>query len=515
MRFLRRLIFLAALLAALLPSAAFADEPGAQGLCPGCNLVLIGMDDVRADRLAFTAESGARTAKTPNLDRFAKEAQVFTQAISAASWTLPSFMSVFTARHPSRHGLTNRYADFAAEPLVLSRLQDRDPSARTLAEVLRAKGYRTAAFTGGAGLTGASGFSRGFEVYSDSVSFGGFSTSVPQALGWLKDRAKGEPFFLFVHGYDAHGFHPEHWSSVKEAERFRGLRKQLLENGVMDASAAERENIVKTYERSLGSMDEALAPLLKALEARQDTVVVLFADHGEELFEHGGIDHGRTLEEEVLRVPLLFRVPGAKPRRVLEQVRLLDIMPTLLDALAVGRDARLDAQLEGLSLVPLLRGETLALDAFSETDFLLQSSLRSLRDHEGWKLVRDMHAGISSLFDLNKDPQAKLDVSSEHPEKTRALEKRLLDAFAPRPLNAKSRASLDGRWKLSEKSGGFSLYDMALDPLESLDLSSQEPRKAQELAGRLLREAASKRTEAQKHEPSPELIKRIQKEGYW
>lgn len=416
-------VFWAAALGLLLVAARPAA--GQAPVCPDCSLVVIGLDDVRADR--------AVPERMPRLGRFAEGAAAFTQAVSPAPWTLPAFISLFTSLHPSRHGVVNRYKDFSAEPPVPARLADSRPGARTLSQVLRSRGLRTAAFTGGAGVAGSYGLAAGFEVYDDSATFGGFGRSVPLALSWLEARQAGERFFLFVHGYDAHPFHPEHFTA-KEAAEFRRRRDDGFDRKPRPAGGAERRRRVRRYDAALARLDRDLAPLLDRLDRpdlRDRVVVAVVGDHGEELFEHGGVDHGLTLYDEVLRVPLLLRAPGLPARRVDFQVRTLDLMPTLLDLLGVGSGPGLAAQMEGVSLLPALRGEAMALDAFSETDFLLHAFLRSLRTADGWKAIHDRQSLATKLFRLGDDPGERRDLAGTEPARLRAMEERILAAGDP------------------------------------------------------------------------------------
>ncbi|MEK7232566.1 MAG: sulfatase-like hydrolase/transferase [Elusimicrobiota bacterium] len=432
--------------------------------CPDCSLVVIGLDDVRADRVA---PSVGKPGWTPRLDRFAADAVVFTQAVSPAPWTLPAFVSLFTALHPSRHGVVNRYSDFSSEPPILARLSQSCPGARTLTEVLRGKGLRTAAFTGGAGLTGVYGLASGFEVYEDSVTFGGFGRSVTQALSWLDSRKTEERFFLFVHGYDAHGFNSAHFPQAED-KLFRARRNEGIAGAPPPSTPRERHLRRRRYGEALRRLDKNLAPLLDRLDRpdlRGRVLVVVVGDHGEELFEHGGIDHGLTLYDELLRVPLLLRVPGVKGRRVNFQVRTLDVMPTILDLMGMTPDPELAAQMEGVSLLPALRGEKMSLDAFAETDFLLHVSLRGLRTFDGWKAVYDRHSQATRLFRLSSDPAERHDLAASETTRRLALEERILQAFDQEPLVAQAQGSVEGRLKKVHENSAIWVFDLWTDPM--------------------------------------------------
>jgi arylsulfatase A-like enzyme len=433
------------------------------------------MDDLRADRV------GGPGSRTPRLDAFFSSGVAFTQAVSQAPWSLPSFLSVMTGEDPSRHGVTNKYSDFAADPPIAARLR---ASSETLAEILKRRGLRTAGFTGGAALDRSFGLGDGFEVYADSAPFAGFERTIPQALAWLKTLEPGERFFLFVHGYDAHPFHPGRLGPELD-RRYRARREEQLKGRRPPAGERDKAELTGLYDDAVRTMDERLAPLWAALdspELRGRTVVAAFADHGEELFDHGGIDHGLTLHEEMLRVPLLLRAPGLTPRREGSQVRLIDLLPTALELLGVPEPQAACVQRDGLSLAPLLEGKPLALDAFSETDFLLAASLRSLRTSDGWKLVYDRKTRRSSLFDIHADPGEASDRSQVEAARLQALEDRLLDAFEEeRTTGGSAKAVCEGPWKLVRRGKTARLFDLRADPLQTNDLSSERPDVARRL----------------------------------
>ncbi len=169
--------------------------------CGDCNIVLISVDTLRADRVGVL---GYKKDTTPTLDKLAEESYVFTQAISVAPWTLPSHMSMFTGLYPSEHKMVNKVIITNSGEEVSANLSSISPGIKTLAELLKEKGYINAGFTGGAGLGSDFGFNRGFDVYDDEDNFAGFENSLPKAINWVKSN-KDNKFFLFVHGYDVHG----------------------------------------------------------------------------------------------------------------------------------------------------------------------------------------------------------------------------------------------------------------------------------------------------------------------
>ncbi|MDD5629079.1 MAG: sulfatase [Elusimicrobia bacterium] len=404
------------LLACALLAASAALPPWASGR-DRRSLILISIDALRPDHVGAL---GYPQPVTPSLDRFAGQAAVFSNAVSQAPWTLPSMLSLFTSLYPHQHTVVNRYAVFNARRRELAKLPYQF---LTLAQVLKEAGYATAAFTGGAGLGRASGLGRGFDVYVDSATFGGFAATLPQALAWLQGR-RDRPFFLFVHGYDVHGqFGPRD-------DSWMARRAQTIAGAPGPASDEEVRARRAGYDARVARADALLGSFLERLGAmpglRQRAVVVVFSDHGDELHEHGGVDHGMTLYDEVIRAVLMIRVPGLAPRRIPEQARLIDLLPTVLELLEVEAPARLREQMRGVSLQPLLAGQPLALDAFSETDFLLHSCRRSLRSAGGWKLIADELGDSRELYDLGTDPGERHNLLTSRPAVAFDLQKKLL-----------------------------------------------------------------------------------------
>ena len=424
-----------------LPLRASENEP--------YNVVLIGFDTLRADHTGF---GGYSRPVTPNLDRLSGKSCVFTQAVTQAPWTLPSFMSIFTSLYPHDHRMVNKFASFASEHMELSKLSS---SIVTLAQVFKENGFATAAFTGGAGVKGDFGFKNGFDLYSDSRTFGGFRDTVPQAAAWLR-KPRAAPFFLFLHGYEAHGQYPvspdfkSRFADPRYLGRFKGtpeesraLRIQTVKNEPIVVSTADVRFLMDRYDERILRGDEQLGRFLETLrELKLDgrTVIVALSDHGEQFDEHGGFDHGTNLYEELIHVPLLIHVPSQAPSRVDSQVRLIDVMPTLIDLLHLRISQGARRQMEGVSLKPLMDGKPLDIDAFSETDFLLHVFKRSLRTNPGWKLIYDINMDgedRDELYDLKKDPREKYDLVKRSPGASGSLKEKLLHLMTPEAETAR------------------------------------------------------------------------------
>jgi arylsulfatase A-like enzyme len=408
------------------------------------NVIVISLDAVRYDR---TGLGPAPTSFTPNLDRFARDAVVFHQAASAAPWTVPSHMAMWTGRWPTRHGLVNKLRpDPTTGATVDATL---DPSIETYPDRLRAAGYTAVAFTGGAGVSGRFGFGRGFATYLDDRRFAGMDYSAPPAVAWLRARAPNAgPFFMFLHGYDVHGQRPlPGLDRTAIAPGYRGaldgsieenarLREQGLSVIRTPGEAASLRGVIDVddgrflrdvYDRKLALADQRFGAFLDELRARDlldRSIVAVVSDHGDEFMEHGHIDHGHTLYEEQLHVVMMIRYPhGEGHRAVRTPARTLDLFPTIFDALGLRGPDGVD-------------GESLRVDppatrpVFAESDYRLFVHHRMVRVGD-YKLVVDLGDDEVTMFDLARDPGETVNLVAREPDR-RAVMERLLDGWLTR-----------------------------------------------------------------------------------
>jgi arylsulfatase A-like enzyme len=345
---------------------------------PGpASLILITLDTTRADRLPpYNAGN-----PLPVIDRIAREGVVFDRAVAPAPLTLPSHSSLFTGRLPPSHGARVNAATL-------------DPALPLFTERLREAGYRTAAFVGSVVLNKDRGPARGFDVYDDVVSPTGVrrlrrpaNEVIDGAVDWLKSR-DSSPFFMWVHLFDAHAPY------ARDA---------------FDASPSG-----DPYGGAIAIMDAQIGRLLAALEKRQQldrTAIIVTADHGESLGDHGEQGHGIFVYESALRVPLIVRWPGVQPRRVTDLAQIIDIAPTVLDLEGLPGPA-----MEGVSLSAVMRGRGGPRDriAYAESMYPLQygwSALRAVR-HGRFKFIE---APRPELYDLESDPDEARNLHDTQP----------------------------------------------------------------------------------------------------
>ncbi len=387
-----------------------ARQQADQVVPPPPDVVLITIDTLRADRVGAY---GGRPETTPNLDRLAGRGITFMGATAHVPLTAPSHASILTGLYPPHHTLRDNGG------FVLS------PRSRTLAELLRERGYHTAAFVASYVLNRNTGLARGFETYGDRFDASGPHPSLPglqrrgpevarDAIGWL--ATVGHPFFLWVHLYDPHAPYdpPPAFGS-----RFPG----------------------KPYEAEIATSDWAVGEVLRAVDTKsRNALVIATADHGESLGEHGEMEHGLLLYDATLRVPLIVAGPSIRAGgRVAQQVRHVDIVPTVLDWAHVP----LPVGLDGVSLRSVIAGQAggPAPSSYSETLFG--------RLHFGWSELRAVRNGQfkfveapdPELYDVRADPGERANLFSQRRETAAALSKALATLGGPSSEDAAATTS--------------------------------------------------------------------------
>jgi arylsulfatase A-like enzyme len=402
------------------------------------NVLLVVLDTTRARDLGCY---GGPRGLTPRLDQLAAEGMRFAEASAHAPWTLPSTASLLTSQLPEVHG--------AGGSLDLSGLAaGRQPtvdfhalpgSAQTLAETLQGAGWSTAAVVNVDFLDAPFGLSQGVEdldaSWSESnVEVRDAAGTTAAALAWLDARPKGAPFFLLAHYFDPHAVYapPPRYRREFAGPLDRdsagfvfGTREQmlLLRAGELELPAGLLERAKGLYDAELAFLDAELGRLFDGLEARGldgETLVVVTADHGEEFGEHGGFEHGHTLYQELLHVPLLMRLPGLIPAgEVLEgRVGLIDVAPTICDLAGVA----VPETFSGRSLRGVLAGEAAAAAPILAHGNFWGPALTSWSSGR-WKLVLtpDGEGQRAQLYDLETDPSELHDLAAAEPARVAEL----------------------------------------------------------------------------------------------
>jgi len=366
-------------------------------------VVLISIDTLRRDHLSLY---GYPRRTTPGLEGLAREAVVFEDAVSTASWTLPAHASLLTSTLPSVHGATSSKVGLSPDWPRLPRL-------------LGDAGYFTQAMVTHVYLSKEYGFGEGFdrhryfpETRAEEVT--------DQAIHFLEARGDSD-FFLFLHYYDPHW----HYDPPAPYDRAFDPAYQGEATGIwwdfkeLDADSIDPKDlrhIQALYDGEILYTDRQLERLfqeMKRLDVFENALVVVTSDHGEEFLDHGQWEHQKTLYEEQLRVPLIIKFPNVPdgamgPRRVSGQVSLVDVAPTVLDALGVPAPPTF----EGRSLLDAARGiEAAEAEAWAETEHTIDGTRKIAvrRGASGEKAIftlRESDFEIE-LFDLERDPREK------------------------------------------------------------------------------------------------------------
>ena len=409
--------------------------------CGDCNVVFVSFDTLRA---ANVHTLGYTRNTTPTLDSLAEHGFTFTNDISVTSWTLPSTMSWFTGVYPSQHKVLNTVTVQKNGQEIDTSLPTLSPNMKTLAQVLQSRGWRTGGFTGGSGVDHKFGFDQGFDAYTEDPPFGGFRQSIPKALSWIQAN-KEDKLFIFLHGYDVHGQYvpPDGYDRRFVDFNYKGLltgsakeQKDLREEGItrnhIFLTPDDVRFLVALYDEKIQRADAEFKKFLDAygsFNVKHKTIFIISADHGEEFYEHGNIDHGHSLYDELLRVPLFIILPGMKQGiRINSQVRSIDLMPTILDLLGVPKTDPIWKQLQGQSLRKTMEGDTTGFDVYPETDYRYAVSLRGLRTTSGWKLIKDYKNNLEELYHVAVDPKEQNNLSKKESYWLPTL-KRQLDTY--------------------------------------------------------------------------------------
>ena len=344
---------------------------------PTLNVVLVTIDTLRPDHLGCY---GYASIRTPTIDGLARAGVRFTQAYTPVPITLPAHTALLTGQYPLATGIH----DFTGNKLPAQAI--------TLAKILRDHGYTTAAFIGAAVLDSRFGLNQGFDTYFDHFDFGHMEEVhldaikrrgdqvVDEALKWLSLNPQ-RPFFVWIHLYDPHAPYnpPELFAS-----RYRA----------------------RPYDGEIAFADAQLGRFFAALRQRgifDDSLIALVSDHGESLGEHGEKTHGFFIYNSTLHVPMIVRVPGVVPRAVPDEVSLVDVLPTLLQALKIPTPS----SVQGRSLLSLVMGRP----AENPSNLYAESYPPLL--HFGWNLLQGLQwQGLKyiettrpELYDTRADPR--------------------------------------------------------------------------------------------------------------
>ncbi len=403
------------------------------------HVVLIFADTVRRDHVGIY---GYERDTTPAIDAWAQGAVVFDNARSTAPWTLPSVRTLLTGQAAGSWSQSS-----------------------TLPELLGREGIVTAAIVNNAFLTHYFDMGETWCEYSYEL-LRPADEQVKRALAFL-ERHEDRDALVMLQLMDAHMPYKEpdgyrdRWAGEMPPElegkiHRKGLRRLRLKD--------DREELVRTYlldryDQTIRFQDDELAKLLRAVGER--ATVVYFSDHGEEFYDHGSVEHGHTLYDELLRVPLILSAPGLEPGRIEAPVSLLDLTPTLLDRLGIpDTEERL-----GRSLLPLARGDRQAQETFQARP---QHFGGLLYDDEAWGVLTPegrkwvTRSGRQEVWDLTQDPGEQRSLARDEAGLLTSYSEDLAEAIARdvRPVwrlagrgSARVVFGFEGRVELSHPAG--------------------------------------------------------------
>lgn len=390
------------------------------------NIIFILIDTLRADHVGCC---GYRRNTTPNIDALAREGILFNNAIVAAPWTLPSVASIMSSQYPYVLGIRDK----------TTVVNDRFPM---FSQVLKKHDYTTCGIVSHTLLSARLGFGRGFDSYDETGVFGHGGISSPavtsKAISFLQQNRKN-PFFLFTHYFDPH----YHYVLHKQYDYYPSY-KGILRSGHPILDLWRRRNklskddikyLVSLYDSEIAFTDQHVGQLLAEVRKHglyDDSIIIVTADHGEEFMERGWIGHTITLNQELIRVPLIMKFPGYKARIIDSGVGLIDIMPTIYQYLGL----KIPDGLDGRALDLSQDGSITSGPIFSETfnpqihrpERVKPIAFRSIVLGKQ-KLIYDGIKGAVKIYNLTEDPGEQADLSGRAGEQDNRL-KVLLSQWA-------------------------------------------------------------------------------------
>jgi choline-sulfatase len=419
--------------------------PAERTLEPAQNVIVLVIDTLRADKLRpFNAQT---RVKTPTIDQFASDGVVFELAQAPENWTKPSVASILTGLHPQTHQQKTGDAALPSSAVLLS-------------EHLQDQGFATGGFIANGYVSDRFGFDQGWDDYTNYIREAKSTEAkdvFEEAGSWIEAHKDGR-FFAYIQTIDPHVPYdpPGKYLQMYDPSEYGGqvrprMTGDLLEKAkrnppkvVLDASDKRRlqalhDGEITKHDHFFGAFLERLSELGLA----EDTLVVVTSDHGEEFNDHGSWGHGHSVYQELLHVPLMFRLPGRLPggTKVGDAVSTLDVSATVTDLLGVPAMVHN----EGQPLVGLMFGEAPTGPSVAFSDF--QDDRRVITTGR-WKLILRGNL-TSTMFDLVADPMEKTELDASAFPIGRRYSRMLLGQF----LGATDR----GDWLSAEQKGGTQL----------------------------------------------------------
>jgi len=456
----------------------FKPDPGVAAMLAGKpNVIIVVLDTARADHMSLC---GYKYPTTPNLVKLAAESRLFPHAESVDSWTLPAHASLFTGKYPREHGAHDDTIHATSSEGIIPWVRPLDESQTTMAELLAAKGYNTAAFAANyACLCRQFGLDQGFAYYHDTARFFVPSPALAplimrgadvadRALGlngkfveqswsaetvsrfaeqWVRAN-KNAPFFLFLNYMDAHGPYspPPPYDHIdgpgiafdgrlSRHETWNPLRDNYIKKGA-GLTPETAKALSNQYDGELAYVDHWIGRLVESLKAQgvfDDALIIVTSDHGEHLGEHQLLSHGGDLYEGTLRIPILVKYPrGEHAGEVIAtQASIIDIFATVFDALRLPA-GDVPARALGSAPRPVIGEAPKKATAVARYGDRFRRDLISAYDGP-WKYIRSSN-GQRELYNLVDDPDELSNQLVASPAETARLDAAINDWIAKTPV---------------------------------------------------------------------------------
>jgi choline-sulfatase len=426
------------------------------------NVLLIAIDALRADHLSCL---GYRKIETPNIDRIAREGVFFTNCIAQASWTLPSFGSIFTSKYPSQHGAERQQIrkNNSSEDVIIVRDGFLYEENTTLAEILKVNDYYTAAFQPNIIASSPVGFNQGVDFYFNCYKYK--NLLLERAAGWISKREVSRLFYpSFKYAEDKKIVkYMTRWLKSNHDKQFyiHVLFFDCHEYYLKKKGSKDKYHIpsVELYDAAIQKADEHIGEIydhLKEMQILDQTIFILLSDHGEEFGDHGGYNrgygyeydagklHSHTFYDELIRIPLIIRYPKKIKGNttVNQQVRSIDILPTILSLLGIS----CEEVFEGVDLSKNNFSPAENLRAFSES-ILEGTEKKSIRTKD-WKLIYHPVSKMYELYNIAQDPEEKKNLAYKKDEIFLSLKNEL---FSWMERMSKQETKAKKKRKLSEE----------------------------------------------------------------
>jgi arylsulfatase A-like enzyme len=381
------------------------------------NILIYLVDALRPDHLPFF---GYEKNTAPHMTEFSRDCVLFKNAYAQASWTRPSVGALFTGMYPFQHQAITLESGLAAE-------------FRTLAELMKGRGFHTIGISSNAGIKEFFNFNQGFDYFKYHSNLDGGLAERLNTYAFAQLEARPSPFFMYIHTMEPH-------RPYKIKEEFYPASTGDPHIVVIEKRGEERYSVdlnhtLRMYDASITQNDKAFGDLmaeLKNLGVYDKTLIILMSDHGEEFYEHEGMAHGQTLYQEQVKHLFIVKLPSQLNAGIVieDNVQEIDIFPTLLDFAGVNIPAYLSGKsLKESLLSPESLGSPIHSEIFLETGPHLNT--KAIVDGK-WKLI---HAGTKwtdevreyELYALESDPGEKTNLYGRNPIVAHYLRNRLFN----------------------------------------------------------------------------------------